>query len=299
MLLTANTIPLSSRFGDEKAIQMLADAGFDGIDYSVSNLENFPSAFSGDHIDYAKNLKKFAYEKGIKFTQAHAPMPYASTKEEYIAVRTEQTIMAMEVASIIGAEVIIVHPLMFGAYKEKRLEFYDMNMAFFHSLIPYAKKYGIKIACENIFHTGEKGMVDGCCASPEEFNKYIDDISSPYFTACLDVGHSEVTGRKAQDVIRAMGGDRITALHIHDNDKADDLHKRPGTVSMEWDEICCALAEIDYKGNFNFEADGYLNSYEDAFLPTALKFMHDTGRYYINKINAYKISNQEAGLCYW
>ena len=43
MLLTTNTVPLSSRYGDEKAIEMLAAAGFDGIDYSVTNLENFPS----------------------------------------------------------------------------------------------------------------------------------------------------------------------------------------------------------------------------------------------------------------
>ena len=289
MLLTTNTVPLATRFGDEKAIQMIADAGFDGIDYSVTNLKDFPSAFSGNHIEYAKKLRKFADEKGIRFTQAHAPMPYGSTKEEHVKLRTEQTIMAMEVASILGAEIIVVHPITFGPYKGRHLEAYNMNMDFYRSLLPHAEKLNIKIACENIFQGSEKGIIDGVCSSPEEFNKYIDDIASPYFTACLDLGHVEVTGRKAQDVISAIGGERITALHIHDNDGITDLHKLPGTVSMDWNEICKSLAEIDYKGNFNFEPDGYIDAYDDDFLPIALKFLHDTGRYFISVIENQKI----------
>ncbi|MBR5614196.1 MAG: sugar phosphate isomerase/epimerase [Clostridia bacterium] len=157
-------------------------------------------------------------------------------------------------------------------------------MSFYKELIPYAEKFGIKIACENIFQTTDSGIADGACADPSEFNKYIDDIANPYFTACLDLGHCNVTGRKAQNVLRTMGANRITALHIHDNDGFTDLHHLPLTVSMEWDEICKAIAEIGYKGNFTYEADGFLNAYSDEFIPTALKFMHDTGRYLISNI---------------
>jgi len=288
MLLTSNTVPLSSRFGDEKAIELLANAGFDGIDYSITELENFSSVFSENHKFYAEKIRDFANKKGIKITQAHAPMPYGKDFDEFLKLRKHQSIMAIEAASIMGAEVIIIHPLHNGPYKNTIFKTYQLNMDFYRELIPYAEKANIKIACENIFQWAEKGVADGACSSPEEFNKYIDDIASPYFTACLDIGHAEVTGRKAQDVIREMGGKRITALHIHDNDRAEDLHKLPGTVSMDWDEICKALAEIDYKGNFNFEADGYISSYNDEFLPTALKFMNDVGRYYISKIQSYK-----------
>lgn len=288
MLLTTNTVPLSSRYGDEKAIEMLAAAGFDGIDYSVTNLENFPSAFSEDHIEYAKKLRKLADEKGIRFTQAHAPMPYSANKDEYIKLRTEQAIMALEMAPILGAEIVVVHPISHGGRCcDKRMEFYQMNMDFYRTLLPHAERLNVKIACENIFQGSEKGIVDGLCSAPEEFAKYIDDIGSPYLVACVDLGHVAVTGRKAEDMLRAMGG-RVSALHIHDNDGVTDLHKLPGTVSMDWNEICKAIAEIDYKGNFNFEPDGFINAYDDAFMPTALKFLHDTGRYFISVIENLK-----------
>lgn len=289
MLLVTNTNPLSSRFGDEKAIEMFADAGFDALDYSAFHLRDDDSPLlKSDYKEYAANLRKIAESKGISFTQAHAPFQYRRDDADYFKSFDKRIIRSMEAAAIMGAEIIVVHPLQYLEYKDCRYKMYEENMRFYSMLVEYAKEFGIKIACENMFQSRKSGIEDSVCASPEEFNKYIDDIASPWVTACLDLGHCGVCGRKAQDMIRAMGGDRITALHIHDNDGAHDLHKLPGTVSMNWDEICRALADIGYNGNFTYEADCFLRDYDEDFLPTALKFMHDTGRYYISKINSYK-----------
>ena len=85
-----------------------------------------------------------------------------------------------------------------------------------------------------------------------------------------------------------MGADRVQALHVHDNDYTVDKHTLPCLYNLDWDEICKALAETGYRGNFTYEADNFLVKYDDCFIPTALKFMHDTGRYLIDKINSYK-----------
>lgn len=289
MLLVTDTHPLSSRFGDEKAIEMFAKAGFDALDYSAfhARSDDSPIMKSG-YKEYAAHLKKVAESNGISFVQAHAPFQYMSDDADYFNSFNTRIIRAMEAAAIMGAEVIVVHPIQNLVYKDNRYKLYDANMKFYALLIEYAKEFGIKIACENMFQSGAKGIGDSVCASPEEFNKYVDDIASPWVTACLDLGHCGVCGRKAQDMLRAMGGERITALHIHDNDGITDLHKLPGTVSMNWDEICKALADIGYKGNFTYEVSYFLSDYDDEFLPIALKFMHDTGRYYISKIKLYE-----------
>ena len=58
-------------------------------------------------------------------------------------------------------------------------------------------------------------------------------------------------------------------------------------MSMNWDEICKALAEIGYKGHFTFESDNFLKRYDDEFIPTALRFMYDTAKYLVAKIEKY------------
>ena len=61
-------------------------------------------------------------------------------------------------------------------------------------------------------------------------------------------------------MIRAIG-ERLGALHIHDNDRWKDLHQIPFAGSIDWNEVVKALKDIDYKGEFTLEADSFLGSY--------------------------------------
>lgn len=288
MLLVAHTQPLE-KYGMEKAIKYFAEAGFDGLDFSTFHLQNDDSPLlKDDYKEYCLNLKRIADENGIRFVQAHAPFGHKDDVSTYFNEFGDRVIRAMEAAAILGAETIVVHPIQNMTYSDNRYKLYEINMEYYRYLIPYAEKFGIKIACENMFQGDRYGICDSTCASSEEFNRYVDDLNSPWVTACLDLGHCGVCGRKAQDMLREMGGERVTALHIHDNNGVSDLHQLPGTVTMDWEEICKAIADIDYKGNFTYEVDCFLNYFDEEFVPTALKFMHDTGRYYISKIEKYK-----------
>jgi len=66
------------------------------------------------------------------------------------------------------------------------------------------------------------------CAIPDDFIAHIDAVNDEFFSACLDIGHAEMRGSNtsAVDMILSLGN-RITALHIHDNDKWHDLHQIP------------------------------------------------------------------------
>ncbi|MBQ8526124.1 MAG: sugar phosphate isomerase/epimerase [Clostridia bacterium] len=291
MLLVQQTDVTAARFGMEKAIEMIAHAGFDGLDYSAFGMLNDDDPLNqSDYIAYAKNLKSKADSCGIKFVQAHAPFPSSKGENEFDKTVKERIIRSMEACAIMGVEIIVVHPKQHLPYMSNVEALFDINMEFYSEMIAYGEKFGIRIATENMFQYDEhrRIMRDSTCASPQEFCKYIDTVNSPYLTGCLDIGHCGLCGREPQDIIRYMGSDRISCLHIHDNNYMTDNHTLPCTRGLNWNEICKALADIGYRGHFTYEADNFLKAYDNCFIATALKFMHDTGRYLIEKINSYK-----------
>ena len=292
MKLVTTTDALEKRFGLKAAIRMIKEFGFDGYDCSLFESMKPSKPLGGFlpypcnepiHISYAKEIRAFADKIGIPCLQTHAPHPTfrkGRTPEEDINLQK----MAIDISAILGAEIIVIHPHCFE----------DINYNFdklYSILIPYAKERGIRIACENMFkrHPETKEIFPATCGTPEEFKSYIDFANDESFTACLDIGHTELTNTAgAVNFIKALGHDRISALHIHDNDKKDDKHAFPFRGKINWDEVCRALAEIDYKGNFTFEADAMNYPFPDELLPYTFELLEKTGRYLISKIEKYK-----------
>ena len=85
-----------------------------------------------------------------------------------------------------------------------------------------------------------------------------------------------------------IGHDRLGAIHAHDVDYVNDLHTLPGVSKLDYNAICRALAEVDYQGDFTLEAESFSKKYPTDYLPTVIRFMADTARYYANKIEEYK-----------
>ena len=77
-------------------------------------------------------------------------------------------------------------------------------------------------------------------------------------------------------------------VDVHDVDFISDLHTLPGMSRLNWDNICLALAEIDYKGVFTLEADKFLNGIDLELYPSAIKFMADTAKHLASRIEQYK-----------
>ncbi len=289
-LITTTDIP-AEYFGYDKAIDMIADAGFDGLDFSAFGMTKPENIFNSDkYLDFAAKIREKAESRGLFFAQAHAPFPTTQNDEKFNSDRRELIIRSMEIASVLGVGTIVVHPVQHLKYKCSVEELYRLNMEFYRSLIPICEKLRIRVATENMWQFDKYRNIidDSVCASPEEFSKYIDDLDSWYITGCLDLGHCGLSGREAQDMLRYMGKNRVTCLHIHDNDYLSDLHTLPGAAKMNWDEILRAIAEIGYEGNFTYECDMFMKRYGPALAEKTLGFMHDVGRYMISKIEEYK-----------
>ena len=293
MILSTSNSGIPQRVGYEKATEILKSAGFDAIDMSLGTLEKPDSVFWGDsYKQTALALRDHAKSLGMTFNQSHAPFHFnwANNPNEYEDRFFPAMIRSLEVSALLGCNQAIVHPIHHQEYIGHEEEQFELNMKFYRDLLPYAKEFGVKIALENMWQNEIKRKHPGfdVCSLASEFVRYIDTLDDDYFTACLDLGHSGMVGEEAQDAIRILGHDRLGALHVHDNNYCVDQHTLPFLGKMDFEEIMKALAEIDYKGEFTYEAGKFYIGMPDAMLQPALKFMADMGRYLIDRYEYYR-----------
>ncbi|MBQ3126080.1 MAG: sugar phosphate isomerase/epimerase [Clostridia bacterium] len=291
MKIATTTGNCVAKFGLEEGIRILCDAGYDCLDLSLGMLAKDPTTpyLGEDYRDYAKHVRALANDRGVTFNQSHAPFHFKWAEPGVIENVAKPTIIrAMEISSIVGAHSIIIHPIHHTEYKGHEQEMHELNIEYYKSYIPYCEKFGIRIAVENMWQPDVKRKCpsDDVCSRAETLIAMLDElraVAPDCFTACLDVGHVGLVGEEAQDSIRALGGDRLGCLHVHDNNYQGDQHLLPGQGQMNWPAITAALKEIGYKGEFTYEADGFLKHFTPDIQPRAVKFMADIARHWASQ----------------
>ncbi|WP_422656848.1 sugar phosphate isomerase/epimerase family protein [Paenibacillus sp. EC2-1] len=137
----------------------------------------------------------------------------------------------------------IIHPSFEPIPSEEREERIDACRESLRELSEFSISKGIRLAAECLPRT--------CLANDsKELLALISD--SPECGVCCDVNHLFL--ESPEDFIRKLGN-RITTLHISDNDGMDEKHWIPGEGVIQWPEVVRALVEIGYNGTFLFEAN--------------------------------------------
>lgn len=264
--------------GEEKAIEYYAKAGFDAWDFSMLSmciydrengtlLENNHPLAGRDYLKFARNLKRVASDCGIICNQSHAPFPTCCAEIRSYYKR------AIECTAEVGGDICVIHPDNNKTAEE--------NSEMYLELLPFAKECNVRIATENMVNWDnvKNQSAFAACATPESFNEHLDAVNDEYFTACLDIGHAELRGSdtNAVEMIRALGN-RLSALHIHDNDKWHDSHQIPFSMNIDFKEVIAALKEINYNGYFTLEATQYLNSYSKENIFDGMKRLEEAAR---------------------
>ena len=287
MKLILNTTNLPERLGGmKKTVDVFAEAGFDGIDFSAAASEEFYT--EGAHPDaYYTELRAYAEAKGLAFLQAHAPHGSSFTDEKRSEKRFYEIVTSMKNAALLGVKNIVVHPCQHLCYRDPGVpeQLFEINMAFYRRLLPYAEEYGIRVCTENMFQGDMQILnVHSTCSRPAEMIRYFDEIRHPLFGCCLDIGHTSVVREDAASFIRALGKERLTCLHVHDVDDAHDRHTVPyfgGAIA--WDRVMAALAEIGYEGDFTYETDYAYAVRPAALAPALARLSAAIGRTLIGK----------------
>ena len=266
--------------GEKRAIELYGKAGLDCWDFSMFKMCRWnwqtTSPFEDEHplkgdnyLAFARELRKIGEDFGMECNQSHAPFPTDKPQVKGYLKR------AIECTAEAGGKICVIHPVN-NWDAEKNAEFY-------FELLPFAKEHGVKIATENMWNwTRENGLdqaARAACSHHDDFVAHLDAVNDEFFVACLDIGHAEMKGldTSAPEMIRAIGN-RLGALHIHDNDRWKDLHRIPFSGSIDWAEVIKALKEVDYKGEFTLEADTYLHAFNADNIEAGVKNLADSAR---------------------
>jgi len=245
MLKTAIVAKRNESFENIRAL------GYDAVDYNGMCDEPGQGMFALSDEEFERELRKdrAAIEAaGLEICQTHGVWPYDDTKPEQWELKFEAMVKSIKGTAILGSEYVIVHPVMPFGWNESPDHSRDVreNVEYMKRLVPYAEKYGVKIALENMPNPYVP------CGRIEELVECVDEVNSPCLVACLDTGHSTALGYDAGDAVRMLG-DRLHCLHVHDNDGKRDLHWFPYYGVTDWEHFTDALKAIGYRGYMSLE----------------------------------------------
>jgi len=261
MVVSTTTRNIFSTLGYEAGTEFIKECGFDAMDMGLMRQTAEKEEFSEENYEKTcKMLLREAEKNGLYFNQAHSPYPAVTmvdrdqeTVEEYNQKIWPHVVRSIKIAGILGAKQVVVHPVDCTSVPEINQK--EFNLEFFNSLIPYCKEYNVKIALENMWRNSKElgRRTANVCSFGRDLADYVDALDERYFTVCLDLGHSSIVGQLPEEAIRELGGKRLTALHVHDNNTLEDLHTIPFMGKTNWSEVMKALADIDYQGDLTFE----------------------------------------------
>ncbi len=264
--------------GEEKAIELMAKAGFDAWDFSMFNmckydwgtgtlLPNNHPLCGPDYLAFARKLKQVGLDNGIHCNQSHAPFP-SSCKP----IR-DHLKRAIECTAEAGGKICVIHPVNDNSPEE--------NAELYFEFLPFAKDHGVKIATENMWNWDNEAChsLPAACSSAESFMAHVDAVNDPYLVACLDIGHAEMkgSGEGAVKMIHALGH-RLQALHLHDNDLLHDSHQILFSDSIDFEAVAGALKAIGYSGYLTLEADRYLADFSRDTVFAGLQELANSAR---------------------
>jgi len=278
MKISTQTDIASTYVGEERAVELIAKAGFDAWDFSMFSMCDYdwdkgvlrPNSHplaGNDYLKFARRLKQVGLDNGIVCNQSHAPFP-ARCKP----IR-DHFKRAIECTAEAGGEICVIHPDNYKSAEE--------NAEMYFELLPFAKEHGVKIATENMW-CWDKEKDEACaaaCSHHDDFKRHIDIVNDPFLVACLDIGHAEMRGLRTSvpEMVNALGSS-LQALHIHDNDMWHDSHQIPFSMNIDFTRVVKALKSINYSGYFTLEADSYLKKFDASNVHEGIKDLYNAAR---------------------
>ena len=306
MKISVQTGAACDVLGVEAGMKAIREAGFDAIDFgglcdhykwedaqAEKNCEFFEddeklAAFMKEYADAAEKY-------GLAFGQFHAPFPsYYPRKPKATAIAREMIRKSIKLCGSVGCPYIIIHPCFDGSARFPSLtreEEYQLNIEFYSSLIPLLKEHNVVCCLENMWGQDwkSKKIYTACCSDMRTACRYIDDLNEiageKRFGFCLDIGHLLLLGLDPCYAIEELG-DRLVALHVHDNDGVGDTHTLPYMGVCNWNRVVKGLREIGYKGVFNLETAGFNGRFPKELIPDALNMLGATAKYLCERIEA-------------
>jgi len=234
-----------SKYSLAAAADFLADAGFDGADLSLDQLEP-----DGDDVlrSVLYGFGNRAAARGLSLPLSHRPfylpIPYFRIAMSRFSREIASGIRAAAMLKIPDA---VIHPIVRHESRRNRNAWVSENLAFLSPLRELAGRFGVRLCIENM--TGKP-----YASHPSEavFGSRAEDIlelaNCLDADLCWDFGHANLTGLCQSVELEKLRG-RVRVLHIHDNDGVTDSHLIPfqgGSAAVDWEDAAEGLRLCEF-----------------------------------------------------
>jgi len=143
----------------------------------------------------------------------------------------------------IGGDAVVIHPPAGKTGSLELIENLNRSLYVFKRIRPLCKDLGVTIAIEN------------CSANAKEILEFFFEKYPPDFLGfCFDSGHAHIP--KIFDQLTGFGN-RLKALHLHDNRGERDEHQPPFWGTIDWERVAKWIKESGYSKPINFEVIHY------------------------------------------
>ena len=244
-----------------KQVHRAAEAGFESMNLSLFTMHRGNNPFYGDDWrEAAETIRNEAEKCGIVFSQSHVPYRSLSVKHDIEMAKapggleffSNISLRSVEISKIVGCSWAVIHPMDdpnagFGDHEAQ----IEHNLRIFDREIEAAHKFNVGLAFENLYDLPKRRRFGVQAA---ELKKFIDRVNSPLVGACWDLGHANMgTSDQVESIL--LLGEKITALHVHDNNGKDDLHMIPFMGNIQWERVMHAMYEGGCKADLMLELD--------------------------------------------
>ena len=196
----------------EERLALIKEAGFDAV-----------MLWWGDKDRRVQ--PKLAREAGLEVENAHAPCNNANSIWEDNAAGEEYVralFQSIEECCELSIPVLVVHITSFREYPQIS----ELGLGRLRKLIEFAERKEVCIALENT-----------CFLQPLKY--LFNNIDSDYLGFCYDSGHENFS--KPYVDWLSMYGNRLTAMHLHDNFGGNDAHLLPFDGGINWTRVLESL----------------------------------------------------------
>ena len=242
------------RFSLTAAADFLANAGFDGVDLSLDELDANDDMYRSVLYSFGSR----AAAKGLTIPMCHLPFYMPSPDDSAAMARFAREITAgVRMAAMLKIPDAVIHPIVRHESRRCREQWLAENISFLAPIRELAGKLGVTLCIENM--TGKPYAAHPSEAVYGSTARDVLELAERLDTVvCWDFGHANLTGLCQSAELEKLRG-RVRCVHIHDNDGVKDTHRIPFDPSatapiggsIDWEDAAEGLRLCEFLSTSN------------------------------------------------
>jgi sugar phosphate isomerase/epimerase len=282
-----------------QALDLLREAGFTVVDWYVPIGELFEDpdkALDWSACErWAHSINEHAQKLGMRFNQMHGLDYDRALGDEHISAVERMTDNALRAATILGIRDVVMHPIIMEPGRRDFKSCISENVRFLREKAAIAGRLGLRLAVENMI---AKRCFDGrsewrFCTCWAELRALVEAVDCENVGYCFDVGHANYSGMDVYETLVAMG-ERLFAIHVHDNDTFSDQHLLPYQGTVDFETFTRGLAHAGYKGDMTMESSNVAKGMPPEMTRLMLKAVYEGACHLARRVDYHTMQKEGA-----